>query len=152
MNLNKVMLIGRLGRDPEIRYTNSGSAVANFSLATTDTWKDKQGQKQERTEWHNIVLFGRQAEVAKEYLAKGRSVYIEGRIRNRSWDDKDGNKRYRSEVVGDRMQFLGSKGDSAGSSPSNGSQGAGSQTSSAPPPVSEPAGGAGGSGDDDLPF
>ena len=158
-SVNKVILIGNLGRDPELKYLPSGKAVCEFSIATTDRFKDSDGNQQERTEWHNIVLFGRQAEVAKEYLAKGRSVYIEGRIRNRSWDDKDGNKHYKSEVVGDRMQFLGSRGDSGGAGPSNGSQGtgsqgAGTQTSPSSAPVSEPAGsgGGGGAGDDDLPF
>ena len=90
-SLNKVMLIGNLGRDPEIRYTQAGSAVANFSLATTDRWTDRQGQRQERTEWHDIVAFDRLADLAQNYLKKGKSVYIEGRLQTRSWEDKEGN-------------------------------------------------------------
>lgn len=115
-SVNKAILIGNLGKDPEIRYTPSGQAVVTFSLATTEKWRDKDGQMQERTEWHNIVVWGRMAENANEYLKKGRPVYIEGRIQNRSYDDKDGNKRYISEVVAQRMQFLGGKPDQAGGS------------------------------------
>ncbi len=110
-SVNKVILIGNLGRDPEMRYTTGGDAVANFSIATTDQWRDKSsGEKQERTEWHRIVLFGRLAEIAGEYLKKGRPVYIEGRLQTRKWTDKDGNERYTTEIVGDRMQLLGSAG------------------------------------------
>lgn len=110
-SVNKVILIGNLGRDPEMRYTTGGDAVANFSIATTDQWRDKaSGEKQERTEWHRIVLFGRTAEIAGEYLKKGRSVYIEGRLQTRKWTDKDGNERYTTEIVGDRMQLLGGAG------------------------------------------
>lgn len=110
-SVNKVILIGNLGRDPEMRYTPDGSAIANFSIATTDQWRDKgSGEKQERTEWHRIVLFGRTAEVAGEYLKKGRPVYIEGRLQTRKWTDKDGNERYTTEIVGDRMQMLGGSG------------------------------------------
>lgn len=106
------MLIGNLGADPEIRYTPSGSAVANFNIATTDYFVDKEGQKQERTEWHRIVVWGKQAEHCGEYLGKGRSVYIEGKLQTRSWEDKDGQKRYTTEVVAQLVQFLGSKSDS----------------------------------------
>jgi len=112
-SVNKAILIGNLGKDPEIRYTPSGQAVVTFSLATTEKWRDKDGQLQERTDWHNIVAWGKMAETANEYLKKGRPVYIEGRIQNRSYDDKDGNKRYISEVVAQRLQFLGGKPDQA---------------------------------------
>ena len=105
-SLNKVMLIGNLGKDPEIRYTQAGSAVANFPLATTDRWTDRQGQRQEKTEWHDIVAFDRLADLAQSYLKKGRSVYIEGRLQTRSWEDQQGQKRYRTEVVANSMQFL----------------------------------------------
>ncbi|MDR1529360.1 MAG: single-stranded DNA-binding protein [Burkholderiales bacterium] len=110
-SVNKVILIGNLGRDPEMRYTTGGDAVANFSIATTDQWKDKSsGEKKESTEWHRIVLFGRTAEIAGEYLKKGRPVYIEGRLQTRKWTDKDGNDRYTTEIIGDRMQLLGGSG------------------------------------------
>ena len=107
--VNKAILIGNLGKDPELRYTPGGQAVASFSLATGEKWRDKDGNLQDRTEWHNIVVWGRQAETAKEYLSKGRSVYVEGRIQTRSWEDKDGNKRYTTEIVAQRLQFLGSR-------------------------------------------
>jgi len=108
-SVNKVILVGNLGRDPETRYTTSGDAVTNIRLATTDTWKDKNGEKQERTEWHNVVFYGRQAEIAGEYLKKGRQIYVEGRIQTRKWQDKEGQDRYTTEVVADRMQMLGSR-------------------------------------------
>ena len=110
--LNKVFLIGNLGRDPEIRSTQSGQPVANFSLATNRRWTDRNGQRQEQTEWHNVVCFGRQAEVAGQYLQKGRQIFVEGRIQTRSWDDRQtGEKRYRTEVVCDNFQMLGQRGD-----------------------------------------
>ena len=112
-SVNLAILIGNLGRDPELRYTPSGQAVASFSMATTERWKDKSGQMTERTEWHNIVCWGRNAEVASQYLKKGSPVYIEGRIQNRTYDDKDGNRRYISEVVARRLQMLSRKGESA---------------------------------------
>ena len=105
-SLNKVMLIGNLGRDPEIRYTNSGSSVANYSIATTDRWTDRQGQKQERTEWHDIVAFDRLADLSQNYLRKGSNVFIEGRLQTRSWENPDGQKMYRTEVVANQIQFL----------------------------------------------
>jgi len=108
-SVNKVILIGNLGRDPETRYTTGGDAVTNLNIATTDTWKDKNGEKQEKTEWHRVVLFGRQAEIAGEYLKKGRSVYIEGRLQTRKYTDKEGVEKYATEIVGDRMQLLGSR-------------------------------------------
>ena len=159
-SVNKVILLGNLGRDPETRYTTGGDAVCNLSIATSEQWKDKNGEKQERTEWHRVVLFGRQAEIAGEYLKKGRSVYIEGRLQTRKYTDKDGVEKYSTEIVADRMQLLGSGRDSSGgdvefSSSSGGGgnrrEGGGAATSS--------AGGKGGGGkksvddfDDDIPF
>jgi single-strand DNA-binding protein len=117
--LNKVMLIGNLGKDPELRYTTSGVAVASFSIATTDSWKDQEGNMQEKTEWHNIVVWRKLAEIAGEYLKKGKKVYIEGRIQTRSYDDKNtGAKKYITEIVGDNFIFLDSKGADATPSPS----------------------------------
>src|SRR5512146_1810207 len=113
-SVNKVILLGNLGRDPETRYTTGGDAVTNLNIATSEQWKDKSGEKQERTEWHTVVLFGRQAEVAGEYLKKGRSVYIEGRLQTRKWQDKDGQDRYSTEIVADRMQLIGSARDAGG--------------------------------------
>ena len=106
-SVNKVILVGNLGKDPEVRFTPSGRAVAKFSLATTDSWMDQESGRQERTEWHNIVVWGKQAESCGQYLTKGRQVYIEGSLRSRSYDDKDGNKRYITEIVAQRVQFLG---------------------------------------------
>lgn len=114
-SLNKVMLIGNLGKDPEVRYTGSGQAVASFSLATSERFKNKQsGEWEEKTEWHRVTLWGKQAEVAGEYLAKGKTVFIEGRLQTRKWTDRDGNEKYTTEVVGERMQMLGAKGDGGG--------------------------------------
>lgn len=111
-SLNKVMLIGYLGDDPEIRYTPSGSAVANFRIATTEQWTNKEGERQERTEWHKIVAWRRLGEICGEYLHKGSLVYIEGRLQTRSWEDADGNKRWTTEIVADRMQMLDRAGKS----------------------------------------
>jgi single-strand DNA-binding protein len=108
-SVNKVILIGNLGRDPEVRYMPSGDAVANISIATTETWKDKNGEKQEQTEWHRVALFGKTAEIAGEYLKKGSQVYIEGRLQTRKWTDKEGQERYSTEIRADRMQMLGSR-------------------------------------------
>jgi len=119
MSVNKVLLIGRLGNNPEMRFTGSGSAVANFNLATSENWNDKNGQKQERTEWHRIVVWGKLAELCGQYLSKGRQCFVEGRLQTRSWDDKDGNKRYTTEVVATTVQFLGS---SAGAGAGAGAQ------------------------------
>jgi single-strand DNA-binding protein len=110
-SVNKAILIGNLGKDPELRYTPSGRAVASFSIATSEKWKGQDGENQEKTEWHNIVLWGRTAELAKEYLSKGSPVYIEGRIQTRSYEDKNGVKKYITEIVGQRMQFLGRRGE-----------------------------------------
>jgi single-strand DNA-binding protein len=107
LGVNKVILIGNLGKDPELRYTPSGQPTATFSLATTERWTDKNGQREERTEWHNIVVWAKLAELVNQYLKKGRSAYVEGRIAYRSWDDRDGNKKYRTEIVAQTVQFLG---------------------------------------------
>jgi single-strand DNA-binding protein len=154
-SVNKVILIGNLGKDPETRYLPSGDAVTNITLATTESWKDKKsGDKQEHTEWHRVSFFGRLAEVAGEYLKKGSPVYVEGRIRTRKWQDKEGQDRYTTEVVADRMQLLGGRG-AAGSG-----EGGGGSTAREP----AAAGGAGGKApakksggsfddmDDDIPF
>lgn len=108
-SVNKVILVGNLGRDPEVRYTPDNSAITNISVATTDTWKDKSGEKQERTEWHRVAFFGKLAEIAGEYLKKGSQVYVEGRLQTRKWQDKEGQDRYTTEIVADRMQMLGSR-------------------------------------------
>jgi single-strand DNA-binding protein len=105
--VNKVILVGRLGGDPEIRYTNTGTAVANFSLATSTNWTNKDGEKEERTEWHRIVAFGRLGEICGEYLNKGKQVYVEGRLQTRSWEDKEGNRRKTTEIVANQLQMLG---------------------------------------------
>lgn len=108
--VNKVILIGNLGRDPEVRYSPNGQAIANVNLATSESWKDKNtGEKQERTEWHRVVFFGRLAEIAGEYLKKGMQVYVGGRLQTRKWQDKDGNDRYTTEIVASDMQMLGSR-------------------------------------------
>jgi single-strand DNA-binding protein len=113
-SVNKVILIGNLGADPEVRYMPSGDAITNIRLATTDTWKDKNGEKQERTEWHRVAFFGKLAEIAGEYLKKGSQVYVEGRLQTRKWQDKDGQDRYTTEIVADRMQMLGGRGGAGG--------------------------------------
>lgn len=114
-SVNKVILVGNLGRDPEVRYMPDGGAVTNISVATTDVWKDKAGEKQERTEWHRVVFFSKLAEIAGEYLKKGSQVYIEGRLQTRKWQDKEGQDRYTTEIVADRMQMLGSRAGMGGS-------------------------------------
>ncbi len=144
-SVNKVILIGNLGADPEKRYTGTGQAVCNLRLATNERWTDKQGQKQERTEWHRVVVYGPQAENCEKYLSKGRPVYIEGSIRTRSWEDQQGQTKYMTEVIAQRVQFLGSPGGA----------GAGERSQKSPdesfPEVpmdqSGPA-----TGDDDIPF
>lgn len=108
--INKAMLIGRLGKDPEVRYTPDGAMVTSFSLATDEQWKDKNGEKVQKTEWHRIVTFGKLAEICGNYLVKGKLIYIEGRIQTRSWEDKEGVKRYTTEIVANNMQMLDSKG------------------------------------------
>ncbi len=113
-SVNKVILVGNLGRDAELRYTPGGAAVATLSLATTETWNDKEGQRQEKTEWHRVVLWGKQAETLNQYLQKGKQIYVEGRLQTRQWDDKDGNKRYTTEIRGDRIVLLSSGGGGGG--------------------------------------
>jgi single-strand DNA-binding protein len=155
--VNKVILVGNLGKDPETRYMPSGSAVTNLTLATSESWKDKQsGEAQERTEWHKIAMFGRLAEIAAEYLRKGSQVYIEGKLRTRKWQDKEGKDRYTTEIVADEMQMLGSKGGgaSAGAGP-GAAMGAGAGASGAGgggrAAVNDSAGPPG-DFDDDIPF
>lgn len=151
--VNKVILIGNLGRDPEVRSTPSGQPVASFTLATSRRWRDKSGQKQEQTEWHQIVVWGKQAEIAGQYLTKGKQIFLEGRLQTRSWDDRQtGEKRYRTEVVCDNFQMLGSRGGGGGDfepgGPSSGGGGGGGYDEGG-------YGGGGGGGDlddDDIPF
>jgi len=116
-SLNRVQLIGRLGKNPEVRYTTNGSAVANFSLATNESWTGKDGQKNEKTEWHNIVAWGKLGEICGEYLTKGKQIYIEGRLTTRSWEGKDGNKRYTTEIRAENMIMLGGPGSGSASAP-----------------------------------
>ena len=138
MSLNKVMLIGNLGRDPEVRFTQGGSPVANFTLATNERWTDQAGEKQERTEWHRIVVWGKQAEIAGEYLRKGRQIFVEGSLQTREWTDRDGNKRYTTEVKALRFEMLGARDDRA--------------TSSATPEPAQAGSDGGGYQEDDIPF
>lgn len=114
MSVNKVILVGNLGKDPEVRYTPSGAAIASFSMATSEVYKDKDGNKQEKTEWHNVIAWRQLAEICGKFLHKGKQIYIEGKIQTRNYDDKDGNKRYITEIVADQMQMLGSKDDGQG--------------------------------------
>ena len=155
-SINKVMLIGNLGKDPEIRYMPSGDAIANLTLATTENWKDKAGEKQEKTEWHRISMFGRLAEIAGEYLKKGSSVYIEGKLQTRKWQDKEGNDRYTTEIVAHEMKMLGSRASGGDTGMERSAPGTGGGSRAARP-ASAPAGAAtGGSGfddmEDDIPF
>ena len=112
MSVNKVILVGNVGKDPDVRYLDNGVAVASFPLATSETYKDKTGEKHSSTEWHNIVVWRGLAEITEKYVKKGKQIYLEGKIRSRSWEDKEGNKRYITEVIGDNMQFLGKREDS----------------------------------------
>ncbi|MFN2377928.1 MAG: single-stranded DNA-binding protein [Candidatus Binatia bacterium] len=149
-SVNKVIILGNLGQDPELRNTSGGKAVATLRVATTDTWNDANGQRQERTEWHSIVVWGRAAENCKQYLSKGRSVFVEGRIQTRKWQDKEGHDRYTTEIVADRVQFVGGSGGAGGGGGGGGGGGRarGSESegggydmgSSGPPP------------EDDIPF
>ena len=142
--VNKVILIGNLGGDPEVRYTPDGVAVANFSLATTESWKDRNGERQERTEWHRLVLWRQLAEIAKSYLRKGSKLYVEGKLQTRSWDDQSGQKRYTTEVVVNEMEMLDSREGGGGGNMGGGSSDPGP---SQPPPYNPQ-----GADDDDLPF
>ncbi|HXS22077.1 MAG TPA: single-stranded DNA-binding protein [Steroidobacteraceae bacterium] len=159
--VNKVILIGHLGADPETRAMPSGSSVANLRIATTESWRDKQsGEQQERTEWHRVALFGRLAEIAGEYLKKGSQVYIEGSLRTRKWQDKQGNERYSTEIVGNEMQMLGGRGGGGGAGASAaGGAASGGMPREPVPDYAGPSGGGGGAGagggedfDDDIPF
>jgi single-strand DNA-binding protein len=125
--VNKAILIGNLGRDPELRYTQSGQAVVNFTLATSENWNDKSGERVERTEWHRIVVWGKVGEVCAQYLSKGRTVYVEGRIQTREWEDKDGNKRNTTEINAQTVQFLGGPRGEGGGAGAGGAGGAGGQ-------------------------
>ena len=148
--INKAIIVGNLGRDPEVRYTANGNAIANITVATTESWKDKQsGERQEKTEWHRVVFFGRLAEIAGEYLKKGAQVYIEGRLQTRKWEDKSGQERYTTEIVASEMQMLGSRGGGASGTPDDDHSGE----------ARSPTGSSGGSTsggdpnlDDDIPF
>ena len=120
--VNKVILVGNLGRDPEVRFTKSGQAVASFSLATSEKWTGKDGNKEEKTEWHRVVAWGKLGEICGEYLSKGKQVYIEGRIQTREWEDNDGNKKQTTEIVANNMTMLGQVGSGSGSQSSSGSQ------------------------------
>ena len=143
-SVNKVILVGNLGRDAELRYTPAGAAVATINMATTEVWNDKAGQRQEKTEWHRVVLWGKSAESLAEYLVKGKQIYVEGRLQTRQWDDKDGNKRYTTEIRGDRIVLLGG-GGGGGRNQSIERQEVGVHAG-APEPASEPL------TDDDIPF
>lgn len=136
-SVNKIVLVGHLGADPESRFTPSGVAVSTFNMATNESWKNKEGEYEDRTEWHRIVLYGKAAETASEYMKKGQLAYVEGRIRTRSWEDKDGMTRYTTEVLGDRFTMLGRKSEN--------------KSTTAPAEAGAGAGGGGGD-DDDLPF
>jgi single-strand DNA-binding protein len=150
-SVNKVILIGNLGRDPEVRYMPSGDALATLSVATTDTWKDKGGEKQERTEWHRVSMFGRLAEIAGEYLKKGSQVYIEGRIQTRKYTDKDGQEKYSTEIVANEMKMLGSRGASGGMADMDSAPRASGRPASSAP-AKAPAGGSFDDLEDDIPF
>jgi single-strand DNA-binding protein len=136
-SVNKVIVIGNLGRDPELRYTKDGRAVANFTVATNERWRDREGNNQERTEWHRVVVWDKQAETCAQYLQKGRSVYVEGRLQTREWEDREGQKRTTTEIVAQNVTFLGSRGEGGGGGRSQAPPAA----EDAPPP-----------GGDDIPF
>jgi single-strand DNA-binding protein len=152
-SVNKVILIGNLGADPETRYLPSGDAVTNIRIATSEKWKDKSGEQQEHTEWHRIAFFGKTAEIAGEYLKKGSPVYIEGRIRTRKWQDKDGQDKYSTEIVADRMQLLGSRGGGSGGTEPMSREPATASTAGGKPQQQAKKGGAAfDQMDDDIPF
>ncbi len=148
-SVNKAILVGNLGQDPEMRYTADGRAVAKFSIATSENWKDKNGERQEKTEWHRVVMFDKVAEIAGEYLKKGSQAYFEGRIQTRKWTDKEGQDRYTTEIVADRMQMLGSR--SGGSSRPMPDEDGRASAGSKPAPAGQPAGGFDDM-EDDIPF
>src|SRR3990170_1010617 len=152
-SVNKVIIVGNLGRDPETRYLPSGEAVTNISVATTDTWKDKtSGEKQERTEWHRVAFFGKLAEIAGEYLKKGSQVYIEGSLRTRKWQDKEGQERYTTEIIADRMQMLGSRGGGSESMAAREPKPAAAESGGGGKPAANKAGASFDDMDDDIPF
>ncbi len=162
-SVNKVILIGNLGKDPEVRYMPSGRAVANVSLATKDTWKDKNtGEKQERTEWHNVAFYSPLAEIVGQYLRKGSSVFVEGRLQTRKWQDKNGQDRYTTEIIANEMKMLGGRGSSGGSAPFAQEGAEGEPAAASPPqqrsapaasrPPAAPQPGADNGFDDDIPF
>jgi single-strand DNA-binding protein len=160
-SVNKVIIVGNLGKDPEVRYAPSGDAFANITVATSRQWKDKtSGEKKEETEWHRIVFNGRLAEIAGEYLKKGRSVYVEGRLRTRKWQDKEGQDRYTTEIIGDQMQMLGSREGMGGGmdDEGGGARSSGAERSERPSggtskaPAKKPAGAGFDDMDDDIPF
>jgi len=143
-SVNKVILVGNLGKDAELRYTPGGASVATLNMATTEVWTDRNGQRQEKTEWHRVVLWGKQAESLQEYLTKGKQIYVEGRLQTRQWDDKDGNKRYTTEIKADRITLLG------GGSGGRGAGGAGIERGGVGPSMDEPPSAP--LTDDDIPF
>jgi single-strand DNA-binding protein len=151
-SVNKVILIGNLGADPETRYLPSGDAVTNIRIATTENFKDKQGQKQEHTEWHRVSFFGKTAEIAAEYLKKGSPVYVEGRIRTRKWQDKEGQDRYSTEIVADRMQLLGGRGSGGAGGGGESMTREPASSGAAPAKAPKSGGGAFDEMDDDIPF
>jgi single-strand DNA-binding protein len=161
MSVNKVILVGRLGRDPETRFTGGGQAVANFSVATDETYKDRNGERQKRTEWHKIVVWGKQAEIAQQYLKKGSLIFIEGRIQSREWQDKEGQKRTSFEIVASNFRMLGGRGDGAAAGAGAGaSRGGGDDFDHPAVPAEDSYGGSGGGhapagpeiSDEDIPF
>ena len=163
MSVNKVILVGRLGRDPETRYTGAGQAVANFSVATDESYKDKNGERQKRTEWHKIVVWGKQAEIAQQYLKKGSLIFIEGRIQSREWQDKEGQKRTSFEIVANNFRMLGGRAEGAAAAGAGGGVGArsggGDDFESHAAPADDSYGGSGGHAgggpeisDEDIPF
>ncbi len=153
-SVNKVILVGNLGRDPEVRYTPNGDSITNITIATTDSWKDKAtGEKKEATEWHRVVFFGKLAEIAGQYLKKGRQVYIEGALRTRKWTDKEGQDRYTTEIVANEMKMLGSREGMSDAPPrESGGGGSGGGSRPAAAPAAQPAGGNFNDFEDDIPF
>jgi single-strand DNA-binding protein len=149
MSVNKAILVGRLGRDPETRYTSGGQAVCNFSMATDETYKDRAGERQKRTEWHKIVVWGKQAEIAQKYLKKGSLLYLEGRIQTRQWDDKEGQKRTTVEIVANTFRMLGGRGDAGGGSGAGHSDHGDADAGPAPAAEDMPGGEV---SDEDIPF
>jgi single-strand DNA-binding protein len=160
MSVNKVILVGRLGRDPETRFTGGGQAVANFSVATDETYKDRNGERQKRTEWHKIVVWGKQAEIAQQYLKKGSLIFIEGRIQSREWQDKEGQKRTSFEIVANNFRMLGGRGDGAAAGAGAGASRGGGDDFDHPAPTEDTYGTGGGGhapagpeiSDEDIPF